>query len=30
LLLKMLDFRIQHDPSFVATESFEETFNPNF
>lgn len=30
LLLKMLDFRIQHEPSFVATTSFEETFNPNF
>lgn len=30
LLLKMLDFRIQHESSFVATTSFEETFNPNF
>jgi len=30
LLLKMLDFRIQHDPSYVATASFEEIFNPNF
>jgi len=30
LLLKMLDYRIQHDKSFVATASFEETFNPNF
>jgi hypothetical protein len=30
LLLKILDFRIQHEPSFVATTSFEETFNPNF
>jgi hexosaminidase len=30
LLLKLLDYRIGHDPSFVATGSFEETFNPNF
>jgi hexosaminidase len=30
LLLKLLDYRIEHDPSFVATGSFEETFNPNF
>jgi hexosaminidase len=30
LLLKMLDYRIQHDPSYVATSSFEEIFNPNF
>jgi len=30
LLLKMLDFRIQHDASYVAATSFEETFNPNF
>jgi len=30
LLLKLLDFRIQHDKTYVATTSFEETFNPNF
>jgi hexosaminidase len=30
LLLKTLDYRIQHDPSFVASASFEEIFNPNF
>jgi len=30
LLLKMLDYRIQHDPSYVAKTSFEEIFNPNF
>lgn len=30
LLLKLLDYRIQHDQSYVATASFEEIFNPNF
>lgn len=30
LLLKLLDFRIQHEKTYVATTSFEETFNPNF
>lgn len=30
LLLKMLDYRIQHDRSYVASGTFEQTFNPNF
>lgn len=30
LLLKMLDYRIQHDKTFVASQTFEETFHPNF
>lgn len=30
LLLKVLDYRITHDPAHVAVQSFEELFRPDF
>ena len=30
LLLKVIDFRIQHDVKYVADQSFEELFHPDF